>query len=142
MQFNSFISNLKFKNPFSIMHLNIRSLRAKIDHLHAYIKLLQACFSVIALTETWLNDESSSSYSLPGYTFVCANRQNRKGGGVAMFIRSDLTFTFRNKLQSCDDDLETVFIEIHNDSGKNLLVGTIYRPPGNTVLQSVDKLSA
>ena len=78
-------------------------------------------FSLIGISETWLNN-SSSSVDIDGYSFVHKSRENRSGGGVGLYVSSNLNF----KLQ-CDLDFslpnvaESVFIEIVKPQGKNIV---------------------
>ncbi len=60
-------------------------------------------------------------------------RQNKIGGGICIFTRDDLQIKLRNDLVCEDntDDTETLFIEIINDNSKNIIIGTINRPPNN-----------
>ena len=78
-------------------------------------------------------------------------RQNNKGGGICIFSRNDLKFKLRNDFVFEDDtdDTENPFIEIINGKFKNIIIGTIYRPPKNrfnkfendlkTILTKLDK---
>ena len=78
-------------------------------------------------------------------------RQNKIGGGICIFTRDDLKVKLRNDLVPEDNtgDTETLFIEIINEKSKNIIIGTIYRPPNNrfnefendlkTILTKLDK---
>ena len=78
-------------------------------------------------------------------------RQNKIGGGICIFSMDDLKFKLRNDLVFEDDldDTENLFIEIINEKSKNIIIGTIYRPPNNrfnkfennlkTILTKLDK---
>jgi hypothetical protein len=56
-----------------------------------------------------------------GYNFVHNYRSDRLGGGVGLYLSSDLQYKFRNDLgfpeQSC---VESLFIEIVNGKGNTL----------------------
>ena len=47
---------------------------------------LQFNFSVIGISETWLNDYNCDLYNINGYDFVEAHRSGRSGGGVGIFL--------------------------------------------------------
>ena len=53
--------------------------------------------------------------------------RNRKGGGVCIFIRSDLDFKLRHDLDN--DNLEAVWIDVLLPKSKPILIGAVYRPP-------------
>ena len=46
------------------------------DHLTS----LDSMFDVIALSETWLNDDNNDSFNLDGYDLVSCSRRSKKGG--------------------------------------------------------------
>ena len=58
------------------------------------------------------------------------------GGGVALLIRDWLTVAKRDDICVYNSDIESVFVEIDKDqirSSKNIVIGTIYRPPGQDI---------
>ena len=71
--------------------------------------------------------------------------RRKEGGGLCMYIRSDLDFKERPDL-SCpneyQDFFDYIFIEvIHENPKNNTIVGVLYRPPGgNTVEDFTDHL--
>ena len=63
-----------------------------------YLNILKHEFTVIALTETWLNDNDCDLYGLSGYKVIGRHRVNRTGGGVAVCIRDHLSFRKETRL--------------------------------------------
>ena len=57
-----FLDRFKTSNGFSIVHFNCRSLHANFLALQDYLNGLEYKFDVIAVSETWLTD--NSEYSL------------------------------------------------------------------------------
>ena len=49
---------------------------------------------------------------LKGYNVAAACRENKKGGGVALFIQKSLSYRMRDNLNVFNDDIEPIFIEI------------------------------
>ena len=62
------------------------------------------------------------------YKILRCNR-NRHGGGVACYIRNDLSY---NILSVFPREIESVFFEILLPNSKPITVGTIYRPPNQS----------
>ena len=111
----------------SILHINIRSLQKKIENLKILLNSIKHTFSIIALSETWLKTVPHSYYSLPGYGLIVNNRHGDKaGGGVALYISSELNVIAREDLNISDDTLESLFVEISNPKSKNIIVGVVY----------------
>ena len=73
------------------MHLNIRSIRNKLDSLKNLNDSLNKNLDIIGLTETWLNkNDCEQYYNLEGYDYVGLSRTNKKGGGVCIYIKEQL----------------------------------------------------
>ena len=147
---NDISRDIPSNEHFSILNLNIRSIINKFDSLKYLLKSLKHSFSIISLTETWLDNENCTDYKLDNFNFVSTNRNKKKGGGVGMFISNDLNFKFRPDLDINEEGIiESLFIEIITTIGKNIIVGTLYRPPNgkfeifetnlNKILSKVDK---
>ena len=74
--------HLNLTNTLCIMHLNIRSIRNKLDSLKNLNDSLHKNLDIIGLTETWLNkNDCEQYYRLEGYDYVGLNRTNKKGDG-------------------------------------------------------------
>ena len=65
-EFNSSSEKL-LQNSFSILHINIRSLNKNFKKLRKYLSLVKRDFNVVALTETWCNDEKAAENSYCSY---------------------------------------------------------------------------
>ena len=114
----------------------IRSVKKNLDKLETYLNTLGFPFSIVALSETWLQDTTCTLYNLPGYSFIEQHRRERTGGGVGLFIKEGIHYFERPDLKYSDDNLESVFIEVDKDSfllGKAIVIGVIYRPPGTEI---------
>ncbi len=107
-------------------------------------------FQIIALTETWLNDNNMDCFAMNNYKYFGSNRPEKRGGGVGLYVSKQLEYKIRNDLtKNIEDIIETKFIEIVNNHGKNLIIGVIYRPPNtdfvtfentmNTILKKIDR---
>ena len=113
------------KRGLHFVHININSLLPKIDELRYIAKLSEA--AVIGISESKLDDSVlSSEIQIENYDLIRSDR-NRHGGGVACFIRNDLSYNTKPSLPS---ETENIFIEICLPPSKPLVVGTVYRPPG------------
>ena len=131
-QFNEMLRRENFSDAdFSFLHLNIRSLPHNLVKLTDYLSCLNIKFSVIGISETWLND-SDHSVDINGFKFLHKYRQNRTGGGVGFYISNDLEFKLREDLSLHNvDTVESLFIELIRPREKNIIVGIVYRPPNH-----------
>ena len=84
---------------------------------------------IIGISESKL-DESvlEPEIQIDDYKILRCNR-NRHGGGVACYIRNDLSY---NIISVFPSEIESVFFEILLPNSKPITVGTIYRPPNQS----------
>lgn len=86
--------------------------------------------AVIAVTETWLDSFiEDKEVELPG--FYCYWRE---GGGVCLFIRTDLSFIPCPEIQI--ETLEAAWVEIRLPKTKPIVVGVCYRPPNKMIFMN------
>jgi len=112
------------------------SVSRNLDQLLAYVDTLDFTFSVIGLSETWLSVDTKDIYSIPDYTSVHQCRQERRGGGVSLYVHNSVQFKERVDISYSNNCIECVFIEIDRKvlgCKTNVIVGTIYRPPNTDI---------
>ena len=110
-----------------LIHINIKSLLPKIEEFRRIA--CQSNAALIGISESKLdNSIFDSEVEIDGYNTLRFDR-NRHGGGVACYVRNDLSFTKRNYFPH---DIETIFIEIFLPKTKPMTVGIVYRPPSQT----------
>ena len=110
-----------------LMHLNINSLLPKINELRHMARLSNA--AVIGICEAKLDKSITNSEILIDNYDLLRCGWNRNGGGVACYIRNNLSYTQTNLFPN---DIENVFFEIHLPETKPITVGIVYRPPNQT----------
>jgi len=106
---------------------------------------------ILAINETKLDSTiKDNEVHLPGYGVVRKDRENNGrhggGGGVCIYVRSNINFQIRADLSP--SDIECLTNEISRPRSKPFLVSTCYRPPQSspdlfTVFERViDKIDA
>ena len=127
----------KTSNSFSLLHINSRSINKNFDSVENFLDSLNRfSFSVIGISETWLKSTSPDTFNIANYHMIHADRKKGRGGGVAMYINSQLKYKIRKDIYI--DGIENLFIEIDNKYGKNIIVGTLYRPRSNNINNFID----
>ena len=116
-------------NDFTMLHLNIRSANKNFDSLRHLLEGFDFNCSVIGLSETWVSDHSPSMFSLPTHKLIVNNRPDKAGGGVGLFVARQFDFVPRDELKYMNHNIETIFVEIIIPGAKNIIIGTIYKPP-------------
>ena len=98
--FNEKLSSLSSEDvlSFSLCHINIRSIKANLGDFDNYMRMLNLDFSIIGVTETWLNDINYDLYGLDGYELIERHRANKMGGGTGLFLRNGVSYKTRADL--------------------------------------------
>ena len=119
----------KSRHGLGFIHLNIRSLcnQFKLDQLKIFIS--QTDPDILVITETWLKDcIHDSEVSIDGYNLYRTDRVGRKGGGVAVYIKSCLSVTVL-KTVSSPHSFELIALKINLSVHNFINVVGLYRPP-------------
>ena len=145
----SLIYHSRFLRPLSdytpsptslnILHHNAHSLPSKID---SYCTLPITSYDVISISETWLKPSLPDSHAnLPGFKIFREDRVDKTGGGVALYVKQKYS---ANKLPLLSDSItvaDTVWIKINFPRRRQIIIGSIYFPPGNNTLNFIEQLN-
>ena len=101
---------------------------------------LEHCFTVIGLSETWLNPTNVSAYGISGYNHVHRTRNTRKGGGVSLFVSEKCIYSEMANHCMVNDCIESLFVKITNN-GMTFVIGIVYRPPNSDIVQFTETLN-
>ena len=118
-----------FNGKFSVVHYNVQSAQHKLDIIEPEF----ANFSLVSLTETWLN-ASIIDQDLKLNNFQVPFRRDRVGdshGGILVYVKDGIPCKRRTDLELIN--IECVWVEV-NVRNKRVLVGTFYRPPNSLPL--------
>ena len=112
--------------------MNITSLPNHIDELR--VLLADKPIDVLSINETRLDDlVADCDVYISGYEIVRRDRSiNRRfGGGVCLYIRTNINYSLHSNLSI--DQLENLSVEICKPNSKPFLISTWHRPPNSTV---------
>ena len=131
--FNRFVNEsfVESTESLSLIHINIRSLARNNDSFTASLETLNLNFDIIAVTETWLRDPSQDVY-FSSYNSCHSVRNERIGGGTAIYMKNHLCTNELTQFNVNSPDLECVFAEIKDGDGR-VVVGCVYRPPNGSI---------
>ena len=122
-----------------MIHFNARSLYTSFNEIENFRKLLQ--FDIIAISETWLNKDTTLYYNFDCYDAFSVVRENKRGGGVAIYIKNKLNGRiYETKSMVIDDVLECVCVGFRINRNKTALVNCAYRCPGSNLLCFCDTM--
>ena len=128
-----------------VLQLNIRSILAHQHELKQLLRDLEkknSSIDVVLLCETFLTKKTIGMVNVVGYTHVGNYRNTKKGGGVSILIKDGISYKRRQDLDIFQEgETESVFIEILSKSGKNIVIGSMYRPPNTDITQFSTNIS-
>jgi len=126
-------------NNFNIFHFNIRSAFANYDEFSLLIRQLKKRPTIIILTETWFSP--TNILEIPNYEGFHTYREDKRGGGVSIYVNSDLSIDPLFDISICDEFIESIAIQVTVYNFKIIVVG-IYRPPDKANIPTfIDRLT-
>ena len=131
------------ENCFSLMHCNIRSMAKNLNDFEQYLQCLNLRFKVVTFSETWLTHANYECFNICGYNIENQFRSDKSGGGVSICVSHEIEYTLRNEFNFCNEYIESLFIEIPKSEfnfDKNIIVGTVYRPPNTEIEEFIKYL--
>ena len=137
-------SNERLDTKMSLFHMNIKSLPKHFDELQLYLDSIKFKFSIIGLTETWLDENKHGLYELDNYISVNKFRKEKRGGGVSLYLDENITYRIRDDLDYFDSELEMIVVEIDKDvfkTNSNVIMGLIYRIPNTPIEVFNDRIA-
>lgn len=118
-------------------HFNIRSVGTNFDLFSDLVT--NESFTVLGLSETWLEpDIQDDVINIPNYSIVRKDR-NRRGGGVCFYVNNCIKFKVLDTPTSDIAQLEQLWISFKY-AGKNMCLGTLYRPPNTNLTHCLELL--
>lgn len=110
-----------------IAHVNVENI---IVHRDTFLNFFyDTSYDIIAVSETFLKPEIVSlQFQLNGYSLIRHDRENKEGGGVAIYLRNIFNYKMIASSQTvyCK---KPEFIVLEVSAGWKLLVCVVYRPP-------------
>ncbi|XP_068520926.1 uncharacterized protein [Anas acuta] len=110
------------------LYTNARSMGNKQEELEAMVQL-ENCY-LIAITEAiWWDKSHNWNTGMEGYKLYRRDRQGRKGGGVALYVKKWIDCE-ELPLRNSHEQVESLWVKIKHQTNKgHLVVGVCYRPP-------------
>lgn len=125
---DNWINDTKIKMRFVAIHLNIRSLKKNFNSFIAQINDVLQFIDVIFLTEINTKNETISMFNIPNFIAIANTRENRRGGGLIMYLKNHHTFKETNiSFKSC----EAICGQITTVCQDSINILAVYRPPSS-----------
>ena len=126
----------------AVCHVNVRSLLAQTRLLDLEILSPIHNVDILCLSETWLSATrapTSASIPLPGYQVAARrDRLDRRGGGVVIFARNELSVT--PLLLPPSLCIECTGVQLSLTRRRKLNILFAYRPPNSSMVDFLEEL--
>ena len=134
--FGSTFSNCIVNNKFSMLNANIRGMASNFDDFKLLLGSLNYDFPIIGITENWLKPHNVDTVQLEGYSHEYNIRPKKIGGGVSLFLSSNIMYKRRDDIQF-NSLFNSVTVDIQKKElycCKDVTVIAVYRPPNTNSL--------
>jgi len=125
-------------NGLVVLHLNVRSFNKNSDCFCLFIGKLAVMPDVLVFTETWFSSDTVTE--LDGYNSYHVYRNERRGGGVSIYVKRKYNTSAIKDWSFIGFDFEINSVRISVDSTRVIIYG-IYRPPDRDIGRFSDELS-
>ena len=131
------------KHEFTILSLNVQSIRAKFDQLSDMLCTFYnegLSFNLICFQETWLaENDDVTPFLLPGYSLAHQGKSCSEHGGLSTYIRDDFSYKILDMNVNALS-WEGSFVDVFGGQlNKQIHIGNFYRPPKhNNNSQSIE----
>ena len=136
----SITDNYLIHESFHIMEMNIRSVPKNLDEVTMMFDNILEELSFIILVETWLHEDNIDWYNISGFNSCHKVRQNKRGGGVSIYIKDSIVFKKLDNINIMTPNIEGIFIKItqhYCPFNQSLIIGAIYRPPNGDITEFI-----
>ena len=129
-------THLDVLDSFKIGHVNIHSIPNKFDDLIDILNNMQCKHilpDILLICETFLNENNYDKFQFPNYNIISEYRKAKSKGGVSILVQTQIRYLMRSDLSIFEEGkFESIFIEIPQNCGSNIIIGEIYRVPGTS----------
>ena len=113
-------------NYVFVSSFNVNRLRTHFNQVAREISIKS--YDIVCIGETFLKpDNPNDDVNIYGYNLIRSDRVVRDGGGVAIYLKSHLSYRILHS-NTFIQNSEYLIVEV-NMYNEKLLVGVIYRPP-------------
>lgn len=125
-----------------MLHVNVRSILTndKFEEFQTFLHSTDKHWSIICVSETWLDPFTEQYRQLAGYTAIFSSRQHRTGGGVCIYVCNECISSTSRLVLNNIEGVEMAFTECTTQFNK-FIVGVVYRPPGTCPSKFIDEMA-
>ncbi|XP_050797305.1 uncharacterized protein LOC127045326 [Gopherus flavomarginatus] len=117
------------------LYTNARSMGNKQEELEVLINKYN--YDIVGITETWWDNTHDWNVGVDGYSLLRKDRQGKKGGGVALYIKNVHTWT-EVEMDIGDGSVESLWVRLKGVKNTgDVVLGVYYRPPNQ--VEEVDE---
>ena len=122
-------------NNVNIISVNVRSIHKNLQTLLTTLCSLKIIYDIIVLTEVWLTNYNENLFEIPNFNHISLKRENKRGGGIRIYFRENVTVNRVDNLSQVYESLELLLVNVTLNHNFNFLLAGVYRPPNCSLMQ-------
>lgn len=126
---NEFFAQIN-NNVFSLIYVNIRSLRKNFNNFLAEFMLIESKIDFIVFSEIWIGSDELDLYGIPGYNIYAKCNDNYRSGGVICYAHHDI-FVSQLDVDMLSADCLVLNVKISNNNFKLMILYRFNFSPEN-----------
>ncbi|CAF2088983.1 unnamed protein product [Rotaria magnacalcarata] len=120
--------NVNIEKKLRIEHVNVRSIIKNFDEVKNWMTSKQT--DILTVSETWLDEQTPDSFvNIEGYKLYRKDYIHSKIGGVAIYVRNELTSNEVHFDINAPIDMEAIFVKVQYCKNPSILISSMYRHP-------------
>lgn len=124
---------------FSILSINIRSIREKLSSLENLLQTHTTITHCIVITETWLYANETDMFDLSDYTAYHSTRESKRGGGCSIYLHNSISYS--NVIFNKEFDGNNI-IGVNVKTGNSIYnIFAVYRVPNSNITNFFNNFS-
>jgi len=140
-EFSAHSERVGHRGSISVLYTNARSIKdiMKFEDFKYKIQLIKP--HIIVVVETWLNEGDEIYFSLEGFNLCTLSREQRRGGGVAVYVTMDYQYRVVGSFTNVHEILH-VEIRTSKEGRLNNIINllAVYNPKENNIKHCCDEL--
>ena len=121
------VTDFRHSHNFTLTHMNIRSFSRNYDEFSIFMDSVALKPNILVLSETWFSEDTVTD--IDGYTGYHVFRDDRRAGGVSVYVKSNISSVCVSELSYVRDVIEINTIRITLCNRTDVCIIGIYRPP-------------
>jgi hypothetical protein len=139
MNIETFFEDKENRLNFSLIYVNIRSMRRNFNDLLLELNEVINSVHFIVLSEIWIGSDEVSLYNIPGFRVFCKCNDSYRAGGVLCFVKESIFVSVLN-FEMETADILTISVKMRKAFFKLVILYRLQRFSEGEFIQELSRL--